>query len=274
MVRDVKDSCFPIDTNGMIYYSRVIMCCFSGKVKHVSDTSIFCRMGAQGNQVVIYSMILETENDVAMVLPVPVTEARDEASVKFINLSAYEDFFPKLDRAFPAPRMFGGGADPFGGSVKSAPALEVKSVGNFAASFVPRIGDFSRLDEQFRIPDGVWKKLPQYADYGFVVFKLKAGHTRVHPMAFSFPARDRSRITFPTVHIHDGTVHPVAAFDHSLYCQSSSSEVKISWQESVALAGGYVNLLKLQGTVTGNAHVYKRQMVGDFENVDVMVPSV
>jgi hypothetical protein len=35
------------------------MCCFSGKVKRVSATSIFCRMGAQGNQVVIYSMFLE-----------------------------------------------------------------------------------------------------------------------------------------------------------------------------------------------------------------------
>ena len=274
MAHYVKESRFSFDTERAIHYSRSTMCCFSGKVKHVSDTSIFCRMGAQGKQVVIYSMVLETENEVAMVLPVPVTEARDEESVKFINLSAYEDFFPKLDRAFPAPRMFGGGADTFGGSVKSAPALEVKSVGNFAASFVPRIVDFSRLDEQFRIPDGVWAKLPQYADHGFVVFKLKAGHTRIHPMAFAFPARDRLQITFPTVHIHDGTVHPVAAFDHSLYCQSSSNEVKMTWQESVALAGGYVNLLKLHGTVTGNAHVYKRQMVGDSENVDVTVPAV
>ena len=103
MAQNLKESRFSFDTERTIQYSRLIMCCFSGKVKHVSDTSIFCRMGAQGNQVVIYSMILETESDVAMVLPVPVTEARDEASVKFINLSAYEDFFPKLDRAFPAP---------------------------------------------------------------------------------------------------------------------------------------------------------------------------
>jgi len=28
------------------------MCCFSASVKQVAETSIFCRMGAKGNQVV------------------------------------------------------------------------------------------------------------------------------------------------------------------------------------------------------------------------------
>lgn len=251
------------------------MCCFSGNVNHVSETSIFCRMGAQGNQVVIYSMVLETENDVAMVLPVPTIDGRTEESVKFINLSAYGEFFPKLDRAFPLPRSSGGSAtDPFGSNEVSKKALEVKSVGNFDASFVPRVADFERLDEQFRIPPDIWAKLPQYADHGFVVFKLKAGNARIHPMAFAFPARDRTRITFPTVHIHDGQVHPLAMFDHALYCQSASADVRMEWQESVALAGGYVNPDRLQGTVLGNAHVYKRQMIGELENSDVTVAAI
>lgn len=122
------------------------MCCFSGKVKHVSETSIFCRMGERGTQVVIYSMVLETDNDVAMVLPVPVAGARDEEGVKFIGLSASGDFFPELERAFPVPRSFVKGGDPFGGA-PAGRTLEVKSVGNFDASFVPRVGDFNRLDE-------------------------------------------------------------------------------------------------------------------------------
>jgi hypothetical protein len=39
-----------------------------------------------------------------------------------------------------------------------------------------------------RLPEGVWAKLPGYADFGFAVFKLKPGNAQVHPMAFSFPA--------------------------------------------------------------------------------------
>ena len=61
------------------------MCCFSQSVQHVSNTSIFCRMGAHGNQVVIYSMLLESANEVAMVLPVPVSDQRDEDSVQFVD---------------------------------------------------------------------------------------------------------------------------------------------------------------------------------------------
>jgi hypothetical protein len=37
----------------------------------------------------------------------------------------------------------------------------VREVGSFEASYVPKIADFSRLDERFRLPVAVWKKLPQ-----------------------------------------------------------------------------------------------------------------
>ena len=249
------------------------MCCFSGNVKSVSDTSIFCRMGAQGNQVVIYSMALETERDVAMILPIPIQENRDEKSVEFINLKLAPKLFEKLDRAFPAilPRGVTLGAT-FGDEPKSA-ALEVQSVGSFAASFVPRIRDFDRLDRQFRIESSVWESLPQYQDHGFVVFKLKAGKQKVHPMAFAYPARDREQIVFPTVHIHDGKVHAEAEFDHALYCQSESGEVRMNWQESVALAGGYVNEATTRGTIRIDEHVYKKTIQGLHENEDLVVPS-
>ncbi len=250
------------------------MCCFSGKVKHVSETSIFCRVGPAGNQVVIYSMVLEAEQDLAMVLPVPVAEERDEASVRFLDLSGYADFFPKLDRAFPAPRSRFPESDPFGAAPAGGATLRVESVGSFEASFVPRVADFLRLDERFRIPPETWADLPQFADHGFVVFKLKAGRARVHPMGFAFPTRDRAKLTFPTVHIHDGAVHPRARFDHALYCQSDSTEVKMGWQESVALAAGYVSPARLHGAVLGDRHVYKRSLVGEFENADVVAGAV
>jgi len=228
-------------------------------------------MGAKGSQVVIYSMLLDTADDVAMVLPIPVKEGVNEGDVPFLNLSTYSDFFPKLDRGFPVQRSKTAiGTDPFGAVAGAAP-LQVQSVGSFEASFVPRVEDFLRLDERFRIAPEIWGKLPEFNDYGFVVFKLKAGNARVHPMAFAYPARDRSRITFPTVHIHDGTVHELADFDHALYCQSESSEVRMGWRESVALPGGYVNLDRLHGTVLRDQHVYKRQMRGEFVNADVVV---
>lgn len=90
-------------------------------------------------------------------------------------------------------------------------------------------------------------------------------------MAFAYPARDRTKITFPTVHIHDGTVHAAADFDHALYCQSDSPEVRMGWQESIALAGGYVNGTLLHGTVLTDRHVYKQTMKGLLENEDVVI---
>lgn len=248
------------------------MCCFSGKVKQVSSTSIFCRMGARGNQVVIYSMYLEADQDLAMILPIPVSQERGEDSVTFVNLSLYPDFFPKLDRAFPVPRAKPASrSDPFGAVPGAQTPLIVQSVGSFEASFVPRMDDFLRLDERFRIAPEVWRQLPEFDDHGFVVFKLKAGAARVHPMAFAYPARDRMKITFPTVHIHDGTVDTFADFDHALYCQSESPEVRMEWQESVALAGGYVNGTLLHGSVLTDRHVYKRTMRGRLKNEDVVV---
>lgn len=39
------------------------MCCFSKPVRSVTNTRIFCRVGASGYQVVVYSMRLDTEFD-------------------------------------------------------------------------------------------------------------------------------------------------------------------------------------------------------------------
>ncbi len=268
--------CVPVDRflHGTVYalanlfYIVRIMCCFSQNVKHVSDTSIFCRMGAKGNQVVIYSMTLESKNDVAMILPIPVSDERDDDSVQFVDLSNYKEFFPQLDRGFPGPLTFGTPR-----KSRSTSSIRVQSVGNYAASFIPTVDDFDRVDEQFRIPRKIWAKLPQYENHGFVVFQLRAGKAEVHPMAFAYPAKDRQKIVFPTVHIHDGKVHAKAEFDHALYCQTDSSEVKMKWEESVGPLGRYINAPAAKGLVRGNEHVYKLQLTGEFENEDVIVGS-
>lgn len=214
-------------------------------------------------------MRLDADQDLAMILPVPVIAGSLENSVKFLDFSAYPSFFEDLEKNFPVLRD-GNANDPFG-DVASYSRLKVQKVGSFDASFVPSAADFSRLDERFRLSGDVWEKLPQYADYGFVVFKLRKGVAQVHPMGFAFPSRERSQITFPTVHIHDGKVHKKAKFDHTLYCQSPSSEVAMKWEESLYIAQYAVKCSKASGTVRPKQHIYKRSLLGNFKNDDLVI---
>ncbi len=48
------------------------MCCFSRPVISVSQTRIFARSAEQGRQLLIYQMALNANQDLAMILPLPV----------------------------------------------------------------------------------------------------------------------------------------------------------------------------------------------------------
>jgi hypothetical protein len=189
------------------------MCIFSQSVESVSNTRIFARLKSE-RQFLVYEMRLVSQSDLAMILPLPTASDREDAAM-FIDLSDYARFFDDMDRCFPAPRSL-----TFGDlAVAGTGPLAVHQVGAFDASFVPNQAAFARLDPRFRLTDGVWRQFPSYADFGFAVFQLRAGAARVHPMALSFSTRDRRALFFPTAHVHDGAVHPVADFDHSLYAQ-------------------------------------------------------
>lgn len=155
----------------------------------------------------------------------------------------------------------------------SAPTLEVVNVGDFEASFVPTVADFTRLDERFRLPAGTWDKLPAYRKFGFAVFKLKKGTATIHPMAFSFPRANPDILFFPTVHIHDGEVHETAHFDHVLYCQAGSREQLAlgAWMESHDPAGKFVKKDKAGDVIEAERHVYKRNLWGDLPNQDTIL---
>jgi hypothetical protein len=247
------------------------MCCFSGKVDVVADTNIFVRASKEGRQFIVYSMRFKAGEDLAMILPIPTAKNSAEDAVKFINLEKYPDLFDDLVKGFPVPRS----KDDSRGK-KNGPAaggLAVVEVGKFVASFVPSIKDFARLDKQFRLPDGVWEKLPQYKEFGFAVFKLKKpekGEQKVHPMAFEFPRLDKKVLFFPTVHIHDRTVPAKAKFDHSLFCQVGDV-APMGWEESPGLADSFVKTKDTQGIVDGSAHVYRKLMKGSYENKDHLV---
>jgi hypothetical protein len=223
-------------------------------------------------------MTMSAKEDLAMILPLPTPKNSKEDAVRFINLEKYPDFFKDMRAGFPlrvAPAGRAGNDHSL--SKSEAPPLKVVEVGSFDASFVPAIKDFSRLDERFRLPTEVWDKLPQYKDSGFVVFKLKKtekekGNSKVHPMAFEFPRANPKKLFFPTVHIHDGTVHKEADFDHSLFCQSSGEEdLMMKWEESARPAGMFMDVDKSLGLLEKDGHCYRREMHGKLKNEDILV---
>jgi hypothetical protein len=252
------------------------MCCFSQAVDLVADTNIFARASKEGRQFLVYSMTMSAKEDLAMILPIPTPKASKEDAVNFISLKEYPAFFKDLRSGFPVPATLGDKADK-AGEKPDRGNLKVVEVGDFVASFVPTVKDFSRVDERFRLPTEVWDKLPQYKDYGFVVFKLKKsdkekGASKVHPMAFEFPRANAKKLFFPTVHIHDGKVHEEAKFDHALYCQQSGEEdLMMKWTESPQPAGMFMNIEKCQGLLEKNAHCYRREMRGKLKNEDIVV---
>lgn len=168
------------------------MCCFSGPV-HVGGTKIFARATSPERQILVYSMSVETRDDVAMILPLPTAVETGEDAVRFLDMSGYPDFFTDMKRAFPeaqplrVPERGKGGMG--GGPPK--PMLAVHTVGAFEASFVPTRDDFDRLDPRFRMPTVFWRAMPAYRDYGFAVFKLRSSEEAqcIHPMAFEFARR-------------------------------------------------------------------------------------
>jgi hypothetical protein len=248
------------------------MCCFSGNVKAVANTNIFARSSTKERQFLVYEMKIAADADLAMILPIPVPPRSAEDAVRFVSLAGYPDFFKDLAAGFPAPvsKSRGDGAPALS---NAAQPLAVVDVGDFEASFVPTVADFSRLDERFRLPTKVWDGLPAYRDYGFAVFKLKQGKKQIHPMAFEFPRRDPKHLFFPTVHIHDGAVHAKATFDHALYLQKCSDEGwnVLAWRESPQLAGSFVKADQSAGIVDGKCHVHLREIRGEQKNEDVIL---
>jgi hypothetical protein len=247
------------------------MCCFSRPVSDVSNTNIFARIGSGVSQFIAYSMSMSAKEDLAMVLPFPVVKGSEESAVQFINLEKYRQLFEDLSKGFPEPRSRFLAADPFAPATAAAPQqLKVQSVGSFDASFVPSIADFSRLDERFRLPSDVWKRLPGYADFGFAVFKFKPGHGAVHPMAFSFPSATPQTLFFPTLHIHDGQIHEKEKFDHTLYAQGSGIRTS-EWQESPGIAVQFVKCGLTSEMVSSTNHVYRRRIKGLYVNGDILL---
>jgi hypothetical protein len=243
------------------------MCCFTRPVKQVADTNIFARAAADGRQYLVYSMAVAADEDLAMVLPLPVPRRSGEGAVRFLNLEGYPGFFADLRAGFPEFASLGRGR----AAAEDRPTLKVVSVGSFEASYVPTVEDFDRLDERFRMPAGIWGALPMYRDYGFAVFKLKSGRHKVHPMAFEFPRTRPKQLFFPTVHVHDGRVRKMALFDHALYCQVEDGRRVPHWEQSPEPAGRFTKADRAEGILDPEATCWRQRIEGRRVNDDILV---
>ncbi len=242
------------------------MCCFSQEVRHVAKTRIFARATSAVDQAIVYAMRFEAAGDLAMVLPIPTPQGAAEDAVRFVDLSGYASYFDDLEAGFPIAG--------FGPSRAAAPQpaslLLVHRVGAFEASFVPSATDFERLDPRFRLPRAILSALPGHEGSGFAVFKLRGGASEqdVHPMAFTFPRRDPRAVFFPTLHVHDGRVHPSAEFDHELYVQSSL-QLPQPWWSTMKPASRHVDLERARGLVDGDRALATLVIRGTHRNEDV-----
>ena len=275
------------------------MCCFSTHVERVFDTRILARFTSPEEQLLVYEMALEARGDLAMILPIPVALGTPDDAVVFKDLSGYPDFFGDLHRAFPEPRPERIAVTAAGPPVTKA-ELVVHRVGDFVASFVPTVSAFDRLDARFRLPGEVWPDAVR--DHGFVVFQLAGvadqhpqswisrfiGRAptpkprRYHPMAFTFPSRDRSRLFYPTLHIHRGQVHTRAEFDHVLYAQLDPAEIKSRvaaflhprgnpavWRRSIGPLGEFVDAARGPDLVNPDQIGWCHPLSGVAMNVDL-----
>jgi hypothetical protein len=252
------------------------VCCFSRPVRAVTNTRIFARALPGGRQALVYGMRLAIDEDVAMVLPIPVAAGTPEDGVSFVDLSGYPTLLDDLDRCAPEEQVARG----VGPQPAPRAKLVVQAVGAFEASFAPTVGDLDRLDERFRLPRAVWAALPEVADRGFVVFKLRpeargwlgrlvpAPARDAHPMAFVFPSRAPDALFFPTLHVHDGAAHPTATFDHALFWQGPTGGDRAAPPEVVAR---HVGFDRAAGLVAPGAALERRTIRGEHPNRDVWV---
>jgi len=258
------------------------MCIFVNPVLNVFATKIFGRLTGKGTQFLVYKMSYESEVLNAMILPLPTALDAGEDSVRFIDLSQYSEFFTDLAQAWPYEDAGGIGC----GGPKSAACdkavLAVHEVGDYVASFVPTLDDFDRLDQQFVIPRETWDKIPEYSNYGFVVFQLKELVANTHPMAFEFETR-MEKIFFPTVHIHDGEVHDEEHFDHVLIAQHAGLDSFVGsyinqdvidehtgFVRSKGPAREFADIGKSKGTLRADLLLHRKDLQGRLKNQDMV----
>lgn len=197
------------------------MCMFTRPVIQVTGTNIFARLTPASSQFLVYEMAYESETPNAMILPLPVAADSGEDAVQFHSLRDYPNFFEDLDEGFPFRGGFSIGCGGSGEMMIASTGLAVHEVGDYIASFVPTIGDFSRLDPQFTFSETTWDLLPEYMhpveSFDHTLYLQHAGfdsvigayaNYNVADKATGFVRSDRPAHQFTDVEAGEGTLVP------------------------------------------------------------------
>jgi hypothetical protein len=81
-----------------------VMCCFSRSVQSVANTNIFARSSTRDRQFLVYEMKLAADEELAMILPIPVPPKSPEDAVRFISLADYPSFGVPAAAGLAEPR--------------------------------------------------------------------------------------------------------------------------------------------------------------------------
>lgn len=230
---------------------------FSGNVAQVANTRIFARVTPEGTQYLVYQMDYAADNDLALVLPLPTPPNTTADAVRFIDLSGYPEFFEDIEKGFPYTRSVAGGAR------RHAPQGQEAA---YQTSFLPGLDEMANLDQANRIETDAWKQLPEYSDFGFAIFRLRADRRINHPLAVEFPVRNSNLLYFPTVHIRNNSVAEEANFDHDLYCQA-----RAGWLRSYDGAGSFMDMERAGGVIDPNERISRMTVQGLHPNSDIIV---
>ena len=245
----------------------------------VGGTSIYARRVGPDRQALVYEMSFRAPEPVAMVLPLPTPgDGASEDDVRFVDFRRHGQFFSRLRRTYEMEPWWARlrrwwqrrrGVEVYSSEAREVRPLVVHEIGNFEASFVPTREDFARLDERFQLEGDVWRGLRRYADHGFAVFQLRPGAWTAHPMALEFTTRDPARLYFPTVHVHDGKVHPFARFEHELFAHGVRRQLR--WRRAFKETGRALGARVPLVDTSPGAFCYRRTIVGYRPNRDTWI---
>lgn len=258
------------------------MCIIANEVKHISNTQILIGINRDKNiQYTIYSNNVENEVPNAMILPVPYPQ-----SVKFHDLSLYENLFRDCEYSFPRPQKLTLSPDTKSATKSATKILEVISVGSYKVSLAMTLSDIKLVDKTiFVLDDECEKVLQNYPDnFGFVICVLDIGKESYHPFGYSHQIMEEGKIFIPTKHFHKhsykngifgkaiGVYNDYMAndWDHDIYlcnCALDTGIGKYTWN-------GFNHLSKIK-LMWANIHFDKMNWFekihinGTYKNVDL-----
>jgi hypothetical protein len=248
---------------------------FSTPVRVASTFNFFARANAD-HQFLACNFRYEADAPFTLILPLPTPPDAPASAVRFINLSGYDEFFSDLRRGFPDLTRDTGKqsfTDRLREKVRDWLDLDTTQI-EFA--FFPNRAVLADMRDHWPLSDAVWATLEPYATCGLVGLKLEAGANRLPPVAFEFPRRNPTELSFPTAHNLAGP----ATMRQALYAQMSQRSLE--WRMSTSAeddrrplrAREFVKIDRTLGLIAPDQPIVLRRLSGPEDNIDVCVPEV